>query len=151
MVDAGARSGQACAVQAAAGGRGEWTGKGASEQAVGDDVDQVGVDPQQDPVTGQGHADAELGAAQGDASGGVDGAVDLDDGVRGRGPVGRALEGAGRPGREPCWCRRRVSWAGVRGTGRVLRQRVPSKACRVVLSTQMVSWGAARERPSHSC
>lgn len=81
-------SGQACAMQAAAGAWGQWAGKGASELVVGDDVDQVGVDSQDDAVAGQGHADAELGAAQGDASGPVDGAVDLDDCVGGQGAGG---------------------------------------------------------------
>jgi Transposase len=54
-----------------------WGGQGPDQDAVVDDVRQVAVQPQGDAVTGQGLADADVAAGEGDQAGGIDAAVDL--------------------------------------------------------------------------
>jgi hypothetical protein len=65
-------------VQASAQRRWNGGGQGADQDAVVDDVPEFPVQPQSDPATGQGLADADVTAGDRDQSGRVDHPVDLD-------------------------------------------------------------------------
>src|SRR5215467_14452708 len=61
--------GEACSVQASAGGGGQRAGQGAGQDAVGgDDLDELGVDAEGDALPGEVDAGAYLLAADADAA-----------------------------------------------------------------------------------
>src|SRR5215467_11284597 len=94
----GSGPGEACPVQAAAGGGGQRAGQGAGQDAAGgDDVQELGVDAQGDALPGEVDTDADLFAADAHAAARIDQAPDFDDGVSRQRPR-RQGGGRGWPG-----------------------------------------------------
>jgi hypothetical protein len=90
---AGGRSGRPGAVQACALLVGERVGAGSGQDSVGDDVDELGVDAEGDASAGQGYADADLFAGDGDHAAVVDQPVDLNDCLGGQFPGREGSDG----------------------------------------------------------
>lgn len=118
------------------GGR-QWAAQGAARlPSVVNDVQEYAVDPDPDPLTGKGHANADLPAPDADPAAGVDHPVDLDGGSPWFGLRQRRRSGgctalgqeagqvaAGRWTQSPTWRRPRlrvalvVRWAVARPAG----------------------------------